>query len=516
MSRPVDGPAPRDERLPVTTQAIEREVKLDVPDGWTLPDLVVSGVHTVADAGEHQLVATYHDTADHRLLAGRATLRRRTGGTDPGWHLKLPAGGPSGTDRLEVRHDHKRPPRAIPEDLVALARSRTRGAELEPVMELVTTRHAHHLRDLDGAVLAEVVLDEVTATAPGAPSESWREVEVELVDGDVAVLDAVVEALLASGATRAAGPSKLGRALGRPRAARAGVERPRSIAGLVLAYLRTQVDALVDNDTRVRLDTADGVHDMRVATRRLRSTLATHRRLLEPELVVHLRAELKHLGTVLGDARDAEVLGGRVLADLAALPSGVADEPTARWAGERLDAAWARARTALLAELDSDRYLGLLDALEELVAGGALPPRLAAGSPPRGARASVRHDLRRARRALRDAREARGTPEAATALHQVRKAAKRARYAAELVAPRVGLRAERFAVRMEAVQDLLGAHQDDVVVRARLLGLAGEALEAGRTAFPLGVLHERAEGSDEVAYLTTRRALRRAARDWPA
>ncbi len=497
----------------MTTQAIEREVKLDVPEGWTLPDLAgVGGAAAVADAGVHQLAAVYHDTADHRLLAGRATLRRRTGGTDPGWHLKLPGGGPTGTDRLEVRHDHKRPPRAIPADLVALARSRTRGAGLAPVMELATERHAHHLRAPDTSVLAEVVVDEVTATPPGGPAQAWREVEVELVDGDVGVLQAVVDALLASGATPA-GPSKLGRALGSPRAARAPIEDPGSTAGLVLAYLRTQVDALVDNDTRVRLDTADGVHDMRVATRRLRSTLATHRRRFDPELVAHLRAELKRLGTGLGEARDAEVLGARLVVELAELPE-LTDAGTARWLGEQVDAAWSRARSALLAELDSDRYLALLDALESLVAGPALPGRAAEGPEPRGARASVRHDLRRVRRALRDARVARGTPDAATALHQVRKAAKRARYAAEAVVPRVGARAERLALRMEALQDLLGAHQDDVVLRARLRELA--AVAQARSAFGLGVLHERAESSDEVAYLAARRVLRGAARHWPS
>ena len=498
----------------MTTQAIEREVKLDVPDAWTLPDLAgVGGSAEVADAGVHHLVAVYHDTADHRLLAGRATLRRRTGGTDPGWHLKLPAGGPDGTDRLEVRHDHKRPPRSVPADMVALARSRTRGAGLAPVVELATVRHAHHLRGPDGSVLAEVVIDEVAARVPGEPAKAWREVEVELVDGDVGVLDAVVDALLASGATRAAGPSKLGRALGRPRASRATMESPLSTAGLVHAYLRAQVDALVDNDTRVRLDTADGVHDMRVATRRLRSALATHRRRFDPDLVAHLRAELKHLGTVLGEARDAEVLGARLLGDLAALAE-LTDAGTARWVGEHVDAGWSRARAALLAELDSDRYLALLDALEALVAGPALPGRPAEAPEPRGARGSVRHDLRRVRRAMREARAARGTADAAVALHRVRKAAKRARYAAEAVAPRVGARAERFALRMETVQDLLGAHQDDVVLRARLRELAG--VGEAHSAFLLGALHERAESSDEVAYLAARRALRGAARHWPS
>ncbi|MDO8121456.1 CYTH and CHAD domain-containing protein [Isoptericola sp. b490] len=499
----------------MTTTAVEREVKLDIPDGWELPDLVaVPGVDRVSDAGEHSLLATYHDTADHRLLAGRATLRRRTGGTDPGWHLKLPRGTTPGGDRLEVRHDHRRPPRAVPEDLVALTRSRTRGADLTPVMELATRRRAQHLHAPDGTVLAEVVLDEVTATPPGGEPHRWREVEVELVDGDAALLEAAVQVLLDAGATRAAGPSKLGRALGRPGAARADVASPGSVDGLVLAYLRAQVDALVDNDVRVRMGTADGVHDMRVATRRLRSTLATHRRRLDPAQT-ELRDELKHLGTVLGAARDAEVLGARLTAELADVPEPAGDAETAQWVAQRLDDAWSAARGDLLATLDSDRYVELLAALEALVAGERLPARSAPGKDPRGKRRSVRHDLRRVRRALRDAKRVRGTADLPPALHEVRKAAKRARYAAEAVAPRVGGKASRFAERMERLQDLLGAHQDDVVARARLRELARQARQDGPSTFPLGVVHERAERSDDAAYRASRSVLRDVRGSWP-
>ena len=59
---------------------------------------------------ESDLSATYYDTADLRLLRSRMTLRRRRGGSDAGWHLKLPAGADS---RDEVRHPlgrYRKPP----------------------------------------------------------------------------------------------------------------------------------------------------------------------------------------------------------------------------------------------------------------------------------------------------------------------------------------------------------------------------------------------------------------------
>jgi CHAD domain-containing protein len=391
-------------------------------------------------------------------------------------------------------------------------------------VELVTDRHVYHLVGGD-RVLVEVVDDRVTAHTPDGGAQSWREVEAELVDGDVTLLDAVVGVLMGAGAAPAAGPSKLGRALGRPIAARAPVRRPRSAAGLTLAYLRAQVDALVDGDARVRLDLPDAVHGMRVATRRLRSTLATHRRLLDHDLVVHLRGELRHLGAVLGAARDAEVLRERILADLATLPAdlliavGEPGEAEARVAAA-LDADVVAARDALLAELDSERHLALLDELEDLVHLSALPDPTTERPVARGRRASVRHDLRRARRALRVAAAVRGTAELAPALHEVRKAAKRARYAAELAAPAVGDRALRLVERLTALQDLLGAHQDDVVARERLRRLAAAIARADGSGAPLdfalGVLHERATGSDEVAYLAARRLLRDTRRHWPA
>ena len=74
---------------------LEIEQKFDADPDLERPDFdaVTAGVAAAAPV-LHHLSATYFDTADGRLQAAKITLRRRTGGTDAGWHLKLPAGGP--------------------------------------------------------------------------------------------------------------------------------------------------------------------------------------------------------------------------------------------------------------------------------------------------------------------------------------------------------------------------------------------------------------------------------------
>jgi hypothetical protein len=72
---------------------VERKVR--VPDDFTVPALqaAVPAVVEVRVGEEITLRAAYHDTEDLRLVRWGATLRRRTGGTDEGWHLKLPVEG---------------------------------------------------------------------------------------------------------------------------------------------------------------------------------------------------------------------------------------------------------------------------------------------------------------------------------------------------------------------------------------------------------------------------------------
>jgi inorganic triphosphatase YgiF len=224
------------------TEQIEIERKYDVDEGAVVPDLV--GTAAVPSAGSAgggagrplevarvaldpaaSLAATYHDTADHRLLGARATLRRRTGGHDAGWHLKLPP-AVAGGGRREVHH----PLGAADEPVPAALRERVAallGADgdvvapgLQPVLLLETERTARHLLDGDGRELAEVADDVVraTRTADGRV-RTWREWEVELgpgVDGPEgeALLDAVAPRLRAAGARASVHRSKLALGLG--------------------------------------------------------------------------------------------------------------------------------------------------------------------------------------------------------------------------------------------------------------------------------------------------------------
>ena len=199
-------------------QHLEIEAKYDLAAEADLPDLTeVEGVDAVRQQPAVTLTATYYDTADHALLRRGVTLRRREGGADEGWHLKVKV---ARGERLELRRPLGRdavPPTALTDLLTVLAPT----AQLRPVATLVTHRTVLNLVGGD-VVLAEVADDVVTATrdvagAGGVAKDGertiWREVEVELVDGDRAVLNRVDKLLRREGLHPSASTSKVGRVL---------------------------------------------------------------------------------------------------------------------------------------------------------------------------------------------------------------------------------------------------------------------------------------------------------------
>src|SRR4051794_10671375 len=196
--RPGDAVAARRERVPVAVEHLEIERKFEVDESFVLPGLgELPGVAEVAEPVEHVLEAAYYDTADLRLARARVTLRRRTGGTDAGWHVKLPAAGARRELHSPVGRAARTPPKAVLEPLLGIVRRAPAGQ----VAQLRTRRQVTELRNAEGRVLAEVADDRVTGTAfsaePGGAAvvTAWREVEVELVDGDEELLAAVAEAL---------------------------------------------------------------------------------------------------------------------------------------------------------------------------------------------------------------------------------------------------------------------------------------------------------------------------------
>ena len=201
-----------------TGKHLETEQKYDAAADFILPDL--SGLEGRTKASGRQrfyLSATYFDTEDLDLIKNRVTLRRRVGGPDEGWHLKLPV-------RKDTRQEVRLPlsegdTGAVPAKLAAQVEDIIAGRRLHPIAILDTERTVVTLSDKAGHPLAEVADDLVTATRldePGAEPVTWREIEVEAAEGAEVggLLEAAGQALREAGARRSASASKLGRLLG--------------------------------------------------------------------------------------------------------------------------------------------------------------------------------------------------------------------------------------------------------------------------------------------------------------
>ncbi|WP_345655206.1 CYTH and CHAD domain-containing protein [Streptomyces tremellae] len=478
-----------------TTREVERTyVFPDSPGGATggppaLPDL--TGVPGVAEAraeGTVGLDAVYHDTADLRLAAGHVTLRRREGGHDAGWHLKFPV-APGVRDELHAPLSAE-----LPDELARLVRSRTRGADLAPVVRLVTSRTVTRLLGKGGTPLVELAVDDVRAERLGGrlTVTSWMEAEAELAPGaDPDILRRVDKRLRGAGLIPARSPSKLARALaetGPPVPPREDGPPPRTAGDHLLAHLREQAEALQTLDPAVRRGQPDSVHQLRVAARRLRSVLRVYGSVLDRGATRPVEAELRRLGAALGADRDTEVLTGHLRERIDALPAplllGPVEARLRLWSVAR----GAHARDLTLTTLDDRRHTALLDALAALLADP--PLRGAAAKPPRKAlpKALAKEYRGLARRVDRALALPPGE-ERDLALHSARKAAKRVRYAAQAAVPGIGRPAARFAKRVKKVQRLLGEHQDAVVARAAVRELAVQAHAAGEPSFTWGLLH---------------------------
>jgi CHAD domain-containing protein len=200
--------------------------------------------------------------------------------------------------------------------------------------------------------------------------------------------------------------------------------------------------------------------------------------------------ELKWLGRLLGVARDGEVLAAHLRASLRRTPSELVIGPVQARVQGYYAPRRAAARAELLEALDSPRYVALLAGLDQLCHEPPTGPQATAPArdvlPP-----AVRRAYRQAAKRMRRANHTPPGPSRDTALHQARKSARRARYAAEATRPPVGAKAARFARQLKHVQSVLGDHQDAVIARqaARDLGIAAHL--AGENAFTYGLLHER-------------------------
>lgn len=439
----------------------EREVKLSAGEEFQLPDLsgLLDGVATTPRK-EERLSTVYLDSDQFRLARWGVSFRFRAG---QGWTVKLPSedsGALLVRDELVFQGSPQRPPPAA----VDLVTGYLRKAELRPQVRLRTLRRGLLLHNAQGRLVADVVDDAVSVLQGQRGVARFRELEVETTpDTPPGLLEAVVARLRAAGAGAPDPTPKYLRAIGGPDAAPAEIELTTvlpsaSLRDVVTRAIADGVVRLIRHDPVVRLDTdPEGVHQARVATRRLRSDLRTFRAVLDPQWAAGLREELGWLGGELGAARDADVLLQRLTARAGTLPEASAEG--ARPVIAALEQRRVQAHAALLDALRSDRYLDLIDRLIQ----AAQAPALLAPKADRRAAKALPPLVRRAWRALDRKVQSLTDPPANEELHLIRILAKRCRYAAEACAPSLGKRTRKLASAARELQDVLGELNDAVV-----------------------------------------------------
>lgn len=465
----------------------EREIKLDLPGRFTMPALSLNGDPLdVAVLPDQQLRATYYDTSDLRLARHGVTLRYRTGEFEsPHWTLKLPVATKGSVLERDEFH-YEAPRRDPPPEVRSLLTAYARGEALAPVATLRTRRRRLHLI-ADETPLAEVDDDEVSVVEGRRVVSRFREIEVEaLVDG--IDLQPLGEQLRTAGATESEPIPKVVRALGSratapPEIAPRPVAPGAQLADVVAASIADALARVVANDPQARLGHAEGVHQLRVAMRRLRSDLRTLGDAVDPEWREQIEPRLRQIADAAADARDADVMSVRLRAD--------ADDSTVALAPlfEAVERQRVAARERLMATLDGEAYVALLN---DLVAATVTPPSGPADGRVEEALGPLVLDAFDRLQERADALEEDSPDED---FHRTRIAVKRARYAAELAArslqDKAAGGAARLGARLAGLQDLLGDVQDaavaDDLVRETL-----KARGAGpRYAFEAGRLVER-------------------------
>jgi len=484
-------------KAPKTSRHLEVERKFDVVESTVSPSFEgIAAVAHVEKSPTESLDAVYFDTPSHDLARHEITLRRRTGGHDAGWHLKLPAGPDARTEiRAPLGTSDPAAENTVPSELLDVVLAIVRDRPVEPVARITTERESQVLYSVDGTALAEFSNDHVSAWSGGAAGEAasvpaeqeWREWELELVAGngtaDTALLSRLSNRLLDAGAAPAGHGSKLARVLGGTLPA-SGTQAPEDPVHRAVAE---QVDQLLVWDRAVRADVDDAVHQMRVTTRKIRSLLRESPDSFGLSDGAWILNELRELASVLGIARDAEVLAQRYEQQLNRLAPELVRGPI--W--DRLvEGARRRYQTGLrrsLIAMRSPRYFRLLDALDSMAA--EIP---VAASGEEAPAITIDGAYKKVRKAAKAAAELDQVDQSAEeyehhrdeALHRIRKRAKRLRYTAAATG------ADEVSKQAKAIQTLLGDHQDSVVSREHLGQQAKAAHVAGEDTFTYGLLYQ--------------------------
>lgn len=490
----------------------ETEWQFDVPEretvGRWLDESGGAGGISVGRGQTLLLTDRYYDTADWRLWRAGYALRVRSRGKRSEATLKsLAEAGKDGTKRRReisepLFSDGVESLKGSDGPVGGRLRALAGGRKLEELFEIRTRRIAYPLSgsagadgdsSVAGSVVGELAVDEAEIPVPGA-EESVRvnRVEVEAGAEGPKRLRPFVSELREACGLQPASTSKFGAGLaargltppGEPDFGSERVDASLTLGEVAYAVMRRQFGRFLRHESGVRLgEDPEEVHDMRVASRRLRAALQA----FEPALSEKARRfepELKHFAAVLGEVRDLDVQLERVGVWISTAPE--EEREPLRELRTALEAQRTAAREAMLAELDSRRYERLVDTLSRMLRLG--PPRrnrLSGAPAVEGAPELVRHAYRR----VRKAGDRLGPDSAAEDYHRLRKRCKRLRYLVEFVEEVYGGPAGKLVKRLKPLQDVLGELQDAEVARYRLRRLAtepGETEISHAAAFAIG------------------------------
>ena len=484
---------------------LEPRVELEAGPGFRLPDIERRDGLRPTKLVTERSVTTLYDTEDHRLLRWGATLGFRP---SRGWSVSLPVAAGRGMNEhlFEGKAGTAPPPAAV--DLVL---GLSRGLDLSASFHLQSVRRELSFERIgDRRRAATLVDDEISRLGASGDAGPFHRLVLEAADGvDHSSMRRVLDRLSDAGATVAA-PAALARALRVPAASRPDVAvadlRPSStVSEVVASSVGASVARLMVYDGSVRLgEDSEGVHQARVAARRLRSDLRTFRSVLDRGWRDLLRAELRWLCDELGGVRDADVLGERLRGRVVLLPDD--DASNARTVLDRLRARRDAARAEMLSAMREPRYVALLDGL---VAAAAAPRVLAeVEDVPAADVLGVVMEAPWAH--LQKLCDGLATDAGDAELHEARIRAKRVRYAAEALTPVFGKPARRFARRAESLQEVLGTHQDAVMtvewLRLQSRGMTPRAaFAAGRLAGLEATARDRARARWRDEWTSLRR-----------
>jgi CHAD domain-containing protein len=233
-----------------------------------------------------------------------------------------------------------------------------------------------------------------------------------------------------------------------------------SIGTLLRLALAREVSSFGENVSIATLRTdPDGLHDARVAIRRMRSYLRTFRNMFEPSWASGIRADLSWYGTLLGAVRNVDVIAIRL---------GLRDEETLHLEESAIlrdviSARWTACFDELVEAGESRRYAALRKYLDML---GHYPPLRPTSHV--SARSALPVLLERPWRDVREAARSARMARTEANLHALRIRAKELRYASELASKTFGKRAMRLASSAAAIQDRLGSHRDALACVALL------------------------------------------------